>query len=288
MDQETRLDSLEKRIRFLEEKLAASLHLTITKESLATNGKTFLCNVEMLAAQLQISDMPQFFVGAVPLNPTDLPSLFAGRSEPIVKLFETPPQTREDGFGLFSGQHRFEIVDGEAGRIVLSSQARHIARDGKFTAVFKGDDNFLGWAMRPNLWKSSSNQPIDKSPYRINSIVIAEATFESISLAKKIFEFAVPPISEIQYFIGYRNLLQDGQGPLLLNGKADANMHQRPLVGSKVGEHLASLTASSSESAERVSLRLVAEIYHLFGLMDDLIPYSVSTSEGRVIDPATF
>lgn len=280
-----RVDFLEERIRRLEERLAANPDLSASTQVRSTNEKTFLHSIDKLAAEIKLSDRPQFFVGAIALNAIDLPSIFENRGL-LVDFFDNPDHVRENGFAPYTVEGRAPKVDAYGRTATFNSQIRHLSRDGKFSALFMGDDSFLGWALRQETW--GGNQGRVDSEWRINSIVLTEATYECVLMTQKIFNLAVPPVTETQFFMGYRNMLWQGKGPRLLKGKADRNMFMREQLPSDKGEHIVSIVSPASESVGRTTFRLVSDVYHSFGVMDEFVPYSVLENEERVIDPAEF
>jgi hypothetical protein len=285
METDSRLDAIEKRIRRLEELLAANSQIIASPQVRFANEKLFLHSIDTLANEVKLSDQPQFYVGSISLTPIDLPSIFERRS-PAITIFDYPHQVRDNGFGLYSTDHESAAIDVNSRTVKFNSQIRRITRDGKFSALFRGDDNFLGWAVRQAAW--AKDQEALNSEWRINSLVLIEATYQCVKLVKEIFALAVPPAIEAQFLMGYRNLLWNGKGPKLLKGKADRNMLMRQQIPSDKGDHLSSVISSASETTERTTFRLVSEVYHLFGLMDEDVPYSAVTDEGRVINPADF
>src|SRR5260370_42465376 len=104
-----KIKDLEKRLLILEEKLAAASSITNSIEIQTSNQKDFIQVLDTLAAEIKIVSHPQFFVGATALSSIDIPSLFEGRNEPIVRLFDSPPEVRSDGFNLYQSDHRSAI-----------------------------------------------------------------------------------------------------------------------------------------------------------------------------------
>lgn len=286
MTEEQRISDLERRIAELEKLLIQARSSATLNEVALANRRILEVQIEKLATKLELNDKPQFFVGACPLDQTDIPGLFESLSSPANKLFEYPPKLRENGFTLYDSQQQSVIVDGNARELLFRSQGRRITRFGAFTALFRGDDDFLGWAMRSQGWPITGAQK--NTPWRINSLVLIESTRNCVNLAIELSKFGSPLPQSIQFVIGFKNLLWHNKGPLLLDGKADVNMPFRQQVPTETGECFFSITAKLDESPERIAFRLVAEIYHLFNLTDDRIPYTKWDGKERSIDIAQF
>jgi hypothetical protein len=277
--------ALERRVQSLESLLLSSQRQVSFSEVRETNERILLQQVDILANKLGLADQPQFFVGATPLRVVELTEIFESSSQ-ATKLFENPARVREDGFGMYSADRRSMIVQGQARELQLSTQIRRIGRDGRFIALFRGDDDFLGWAMKGTGWPLRPDQLA--SPNRVNSLVLIEATYGAVVLANHLLQLANPLTTPIQFSIGLRNMKWNGQGPMLLNGKADRQMHFAPQVQADVDSCLFSVLAPEDQSPERTTFMLASEIYRRFGLPDDRVPYTeIEEGERRVV-PAQF
>ncbi len=124
------------------------------------------------------------------------------------------------------------------------------------------------------------------APFTINSLVLVEATFNCVTLAKQMLQYAQPDAGPVQFVIGFKNLMKDGQPPKILDGKADRERLSYPRVQGPKGDCFFSVVAPSDQSSERVAFRLVSEVYHFFNLVDDVIPYSAILDRNRVVDPS--
>jgi hypothetical protein len=284
MNTEQRVIELEKRVTELEKRISESRTNSSATALIETNSQILKLELDKLAAKLDFVDRPQFFIGASSITSTDISGLFESESAAAVKIFEHPYQIRPNGFAPFISQQRSTIVDGMARELLFSSQGRRIIRTGEFSVLFRGDDDFLGWAMRGGGWPIPEKQL--ESPWQINSLVLIEATYCSVVLAKQLLQQGKPKPNMIQYVIGYKNLLWNGRGPKLLDGKADQQLQLRQRVPTDVGDCFFSVVADDEEPEARTAFRLVAEIYHLFHLVDDRIPYSKVDDSRRIIDIA--
>jgi hypothetical protein len=286
MNEEERILALERRVQELENRLSSSSSSTKTEELVKANGKVIQIELGKLAERIKLVDEPQFFVGSSPLFATAISSLFESASSPVNKLFEHPGQVRENGFVLYAADFQSTIVEGTAREIILRSQARRITRSGEFTALFEGGDDFLCWAMRGEGWPMTPSQLA--GPWTINPLVLVESTHNCVTLAKQLLAYAEAEPTLVQFVIGFSNLSRDGKAPYLLDGKADRQRLGRPKVQGPRGDCFFSIIAPKEQSAERVAFRLVAEIYHMFNLVDDVIPYTAIVDGERAIDITQF
>lgn len=285
MTTDEKFAALESRIAALENRISKNLPPETVDEVMATNERILLNDAQRLANSMLMSDKPQFFVAASPFTAVELDDIFESSSQ-AVKLFENPVVIREDGFNPNPGDRRSQIIDGRVREVRIGTQARQIFRDGRFIAMFPGDDSFLGWAMKSSGWPMSSAQ--ENTPWRINSLVLIEATYLSVLLANSLLKLAKPSGAPIQYSIGLKNMKYKDQGPLILNGKADRNLHQYPQVQADFESGVFSLLPVENDKPERVSFKLVAEIYRRFGIPDDRIPYSEIIDGQRRLVPSAF
>ena len=187
---------------------------------------------------------------------------------------------------MYRSDRHSVIVEGQNRELQLASQIRTLGRDGTLVALFRGDDDFLGWAMKSTGWPMSQEEMA--TPNRINSLVLIEATYGVVRLTRDILKTSRHSGTPIQFSIGLRNMMWNGQGPQLLEGKADRNMHFASRVQSEVDNGVFSVFASGDQSPERIAFMLVAEIYRRFGVPDERVPYSEIVDGERRIVPAQF
>lgn len=280
-----RVAELESRLAVLEQAYEA---LNIEKQMKLSPPDPKLLEGEFnrLSMKLGWINNPQLYFGAMPNTAIQLSGIFESQSTSAVKAFEMPQIVREEGFGFYSAQFQSKLVDGNSREAVLNSQARRVTEDGKIVSLFSGGDDFLGWGMRSAGWAVPEQNK--NTPLQINSLVLIEATFNFVSMARALFAEAHPSPESMVFVAGYKYLKNSFGGPSLLDGKADRNMYMRPRIPSEDDGNEARITVKREESVGRTAFRLIAGIYHRFNLTDNKVPYTLEGSGHREIDPTQF
>jgi hypothetical protein len=208
-------------------------------------------------------EAPIAFYTATPVGECDFPTLFASRSERIVRLIENPPQLRPQGFEIWADKSS-TIIQGKLRRNVIpGTRLIEMWRDGLFIFIAQGDEDFLGWR----------THGFDK-PIHISNFVLAESILTFCWLMKFIYEEANPKPSAIRLSVGFDNLTRSS-GPATLTDVPEGKMR----IGAKAqaapaaGVEVFQLADLASYDEEHIAFLLMADIYNWFGFDAMNVPY---------------
>lgn len=208
-------------------------------------------------------DAPIVYYTATPVGECDFPTLFASRSERIVRLIENPPQLRQQGFEMWADKSS-AIIEGKLRRNLLrKTRLIELWRDGLFIFIAQGDEDFLGWRMHG----------FDK-PIHISNFVLAESTLMFCWLMRFVYEEANPKPGAIRLGVGFGNLTRPA-GPATLSDVPEGKMRigARPLPAPAAGVEVFQLADFANYDAEHLAYSLMADIYNWFGFDAANVPY---------------
>lgn len=162
--------------------------------------------VEQALKESGFQEKPAFFIGVIPLEPLEIPSLFKSRDEPVVRLLELPPVLRNSGFDLRTGRDA-QIIRGQLRRAAsIGFMSLELYRDGTLIFVCLGNQQYLSWGN------------YEAPPLRINQLALIEVTYLFAELSAQVFEYAEPKREQFCYTIGLRNMTLDGNPCILSPG----------------------------------------------------------------------
>jgi hypothetical protein len=263
----TRIERLE--ATMLRQAQTDELVLQVQRES------TFVEDVKQMIEEVAMDCRPRLILGAIPVQPLQLPSLFSSREDPLVRAFENPPELRDAGFDL--GLERpSEILRGTSRRVSIPSyKSMQLSVDGELIVLVVGDEDFLAWASNSKL-----GQPI-----RINSFVLAEVVLIFALYVKNIYKFGKPQPTSIRLYIGLERMSRDSKPSILTSVRvgpyaSHSNSTDRSAPSSNC---LESVYVPLDETPERMSFLLRAQLYRWFGFDDSNIPYTETLDDGTVI-----
>jgi len=227
--------------------------------------------------EVNLIQSPAYILTATPTQPVEIPTLFERRDTEVVRLLENPPELRHHGFDLNTGASA-KIVQGKFRQAVSPGyKILDLWRDGTLIFASAGGPDFLCWGRRARPGE----------PLRINPLVLMESTYLFVELVKKVFEYAQPNPKEIKYTLQLRNMTVNGTpcglipGPLeTLDWKFGTDIHSAP------DSRITIIRQDNDLQPGVVPFKLVAELYRLFGLEDDKIPYVEQLNDHFVISPS--
>jgi len=225
----------------------------------------------------QLLDIPSFSLIGAPLESVKLSGLFSSKSAEYQAICE-PPAYRTHGFDL-NPQTPVQHVRGELIRRVSNGRkGLELWQDGTLIFVGRNDEDFLGWAVR--------RKQGERNAY-INNYVLTEVVSLFCALVIKVFGSiqAAPERARV----GFGLTTGDAQSFELSTQPID------PSIGSFSGKKIPAEDKTfwiefdlQNAIAEVEALRLLHEIYHWFGFMDEQIPYVDFQSNPARVDRSRY
>ena len=273
------VDTLSRRLENIEATLAQIGSQQVqAKSEVVEAGFSHLLEERVAAALIgaELSNRRSFSLGAIPMEPIEIPTLFESRDADLVRLLENPPELRNAGFDLNTGSS-VRIVRGQLQRAVApEAKIIELWRDG--TVIFAGtaDEDFLCWGRHSTIGGG----------LRINPLALVESTYLFAELSRRIFESGKPQPTVLQYRLALENLNPDGNPCLLTPGPLGSFSWQ---FGTETYPAPASQAVFSVKWADlpirpgRLAFLLVREVYRWFGIEDNAIPYTEQEDDDFVI-----
>ena len=230
----------------------------------------------------ELSDVPSFYLVAAPIEPIKLGGLFSKQSAEY-KAISEPTAYRESGFDI-NPRNPVQPLRGElVRRIARGRKGLELWQDGTLIFVGRNDEDFLGWAVR--------RKEADKNIY-INNYVLAEVVSLFLTSAVRIFGEMQGPPDNIKVGFGLtrenNHVANDGT-------TYELSSHAVDRFGSYPGKKVPAentilwIDFTLKDAVPEVeALKLLKELYHWFGIMDEQIPYVDFSSDPQRVDRARF
>jgi hypothetical protein len=186
-----RYGDLERRMENLEGLVTKLVYVRTVKNS-PLDINLLLRRAADAKAEVQLSDVPSFFLIAAPMEPIKLSGLFSTQSAEY-KAISEPPAYRENGFDI-NPHNPVEHLRGElVRRVARGRKGLELWQDGTLIFVGRNDEDFLGWAVRP---KEGENN------IYINNYVLTEVASLFLTAALKILGGIQDPPEKIKACFG--------------------------------------------------------------------------------------
>jgi hypothetical protein len=271
-----RYGDLERRMESLEGLLGKLVSNRSVKQNLVTSERLLQRAADAKIAA-QLSDVPSFFLLAVPIQPVKLSGLYSSKSAEY-KAISDPPEYRQHGFDL-NPHTPVQYVRGELIRRVANGRkGLELWQDGTLIFVGRNDEHFLGWAV-----------PLKGENLYINNYVLTEVVSLFLALIIQIFRSLQARPERVRVSFGF--MRENAKG-------ATYELSQHPIslqTGSFEGQEVVADNKTfwidfdlQDAIPEVEALRLLREIYHWFGITDEQIPYVDSTSVPQRVDRARY
>jgi len=221
--------------------------------------------------------LPVLGLSAIPLEQTEVPSLFESRHCAIVKLLEDPPEIRDSGFDLDAGETSV-IVRGQLRRVVTPGyKLLELWRDGLLRFAGSGGDDFL-------CWTTGSSE---KTGLVINPYVLSEATYLFAELLAAVREFTVPKSKSYRTIVSLRNMTLGEKPAVLIPYELNtAGWRSRQDKRLAPNSDVSASVVVSDFTPGTVAFKLLAELYLQFGIENDRIPYTELVEGERQVTKA--
>jgi hypothetical protein len=274
-DLERKLDNLEGLIT----KLGSNQHVSSPplKKDNPVKSELLLLRASEARRITQLLDVPSFSLIGAPHERMKLNGLFSSKSVEYHTISD-PPAYRDHGFDL-NPHTPVQHVRGELiRRVTTGRKGLELWQDGTLIFVGRNDEDFLGWAVR--------RKQVERNAY-INNYVLAEVVSLFCTLVIKVFGGiqAAPEKARV----GFELTAGDVQSFELSTHPID------PTIGSFSGNKIPAKDKTfwiefdlKGAIAEVEALRLLQEIYHWFGFMDEQIPYVDFQSKPPRVDRSRY
>lgn len=265
-----------------------SIEVFLGRQSLAASVSTepssfdISKRIEGLQEAVGRSDRPSITLAAMSMERTVFAEIFSSQSSRIVKLLESPPVLRKDGFAITPRDRRgfSEIVRGESRRVILKgNKAIELWQDGAVIAVGPGDDDMLCWFMR------SHRNPPPGLPIR--NFVLTEVTLNFCRVAAEMFSNATPLPEHLKFILRLDNMTEEGI-PCRLSVDNDSRPDRLVLPSgfrnAPDGTIICEYTVPCKDlDVESLVYEILGKLYAQFGFNYDQMPYIEET--GKRITP---
>lgn len=213
-------------------------------------------------------DEPLMYFSAVSENACAFPTLFRSHSERVVRLIESPPQLRQQGFEIWADRTS-AIIEGRLRRNVIPGHRLiELYEDGEFIFIGEGDEDFLGWRVHGN----------PNAPIHISNFVLSEATLHFCWLMRWIFEEAEPKPSVLRLALGFANLNRES-GPATFRNTPEGQVRglEYPKPAPSPDREFYELAEWDTYEPAHLAYKLLENVYHWFGYESSSMPYVNNT-----------
>jgi hypothetical protein len=260
-----RLDSIESLLReknFLDKKQSE-------KEFLEKIDSIIRDRVIECADAAELRGSPFLSIACFPSHHVDIPALFRGHDDPVVKLINYPPRYRDSGWDLntfkpsksINGLLRRSVEPG-----VLSLDAW---RDGIIIVVASANKNYLSWG----------RYAYDNDIPAINPVALIEVISIFSKLAKSILKAAEPPALTANFRLSFSNISQNGKNYKLKNNNIFGFSKEAPSSSVVIDVPAQKLDRQDDE----IAFNIFCSIFEWFGIDHDKIPLIKKTEDGNYV-----
>jgi hypothetical protein len=226
----------------------------------------------------QLSDVPSFFLLASPIQPVKLSGLYAGSKSAEYKAISEPPSYRQHGFDL-NPHNPLQYVRGELIRRVSNGRkSLELWQDGTLVFVGRHDEDFLGWAV-----------PRKEANLYINNYVLTEVISLFFVLTIQILSGAQDPPEKVRVAFGF--MRESAENATYELSHHPVSRQFGSFEGQKVPAQNKIFWVDfqlKDAIPEVQALKLLKEIYHWFGITDEMIPYIDSKSVPERVDRGSY
>lgn len=228
---------------------------------------------------------PNVVLAVTSTNQCTFPDLFQSQSTSIVRLLESPPLLRDDGFAitLKNGFRPAEIVQGQLRRVVARGfKLLDLWKDGVLIAVGPGDDDMLCWFTRSQIAAREPGLPI-------RNFVLGEVTLNFINLAVDVFKRAEPMPQRLRFLLVLDNMTEEGV-PCTLSTARDNRPFPVEWAGDTKSAPDEVISSAFTVQFENIDVgvaayHLLGELYAQFGFNYEDMPYIQHDPDANRITP---
>ena len=229
--------------------------------------------IESAVRAVGLEDSPAFILWASPQTPVELHGLFESSNSDVVQLLERPPEIRGSGFDLDAGG-KSRLVEGRLRRaLVPQYKLLEAWRDGTLVYVMQGDNDGLSWRRKSDQERSLI----------LNQLVLLETTFLFFRLIDEIRQSTASRSQATRVGAHLRRMNVDGNPCILQRGVLNQWRSIGAVPAPKGDAEFEIEWFHENEEPPDATYRLVANIYHWFGIENEGIPYTEQKEGHRFI-----
>jgi hypothetical protein len=203
-----------------------------------------------------------------------LNGLYSRSKSPEYKAISEPPTYRPHGFDL-NPHNALQYVRGELIRRVSNGRkGLELWQDGTLIFVGRNDEDFLGWAV-----------PRKGDNWYINNYVLTEVISLFFRLTVQIFSGQQNPPQNVRVAFGF--MRESAESATYELSHRAVSRQYGSFQGNKVPAQNRTfwIEFQSKDAVPEIeAVKLLKEIYHWFGITDEIIPYLDSTSVPERVD----
>jgi hypothetical protein len=268
-----RFHELSQQIDSLQDMLQRFLDASQSPFQAVDTGKILDERIDRALAASDLQNKPAFVLAVLPLQPTTIPTLFAGRDSELVRLLDSPPSLRWGGFNIDAG--RTKNVSGQLRRAVEPGyKLIELWRDGTLIFAASGDSDFLSWG------KDQSNN----DPLIVNPAALIESTYLFVDLSKNVLTHANPIPSWLLYCLEIRNM-SVADKPCRLRRNFSKWTSSLSDNAPNSGNRFLVKWDKQEIDSERIAFLLVSQVYEWFGGEHNDIPLTETIDSYLIISP---
>lgn len=216
------------------------------------------------AAELRESAF--FSIACFPSRHVDIPALFRGGNDPVVKLIDQPPEYRRGGWGLKTSKPSRSIKgllrrSNEPGVLSLD-----IWRNGVIVVVVSADKYYLSWGR----YASDDDIP------NINPIALIEVVSIFSKLAKSVLKAAEPSELTANFRSSFSNIAQNGKNYRLKYTNYLGSSKEAPSSSAVIDVPIQNLDRQDNE----IAFNIFCTIFEWFGIDHENIPLTKIREDG--------
>ncbi|RKT44991.1 AlbA family DNA-binding domain-containing protein [Thiocapsa rosea] len=205
-------------------------------------------------------------IACFPSQRVDIPTLFRGQNDAVVKLIDQPPRYRDSGWDLRTSRLSKPIRGLLRRAVEPGALSLDVWRDGVIIAVVSADKDYLSWG------RYSSNDDIPN----INPIALIEVISLFSRLSKYILRLAEPPPENAGFRLSFSNITQNGKAYRLRSLNYIGMSKEAPSSDMVINVPRQDLEAQDDELAFNV----FCSVFEWFGIDHDKIPVAKIREDG--------
>lgn len=227
----------------------------------------------------EVKPTPLYILGVIPDKNLNIKGFFEYGEESFRWMLEHPKSLRSYGWDLET-LDRAKIVEGKWIEVRNGERKKiQLVKDGALLMAAYADNTFLGWG--------KSEEEFAKKP-KINTLALIEVTFNFVEFYREFLSKLEEKPQFVEFFWDLRNLFLDSGKKCYLTPygvdsaeyTGDWDMKEAP-GNNKDWSYKLEINKVNIYDSEKVSYKLLEEIFLWFGFEPSKIPYIVGEGGNR-------
>jgi len=214
----------------------------------------------------ELNEQAYLSIASFPSQQVDIPTLFRGQNDAVVKLVDQPPRYRDSGWDLKTSRLSKPLKGLLRRAVEPGTLCLDVWRDGVIIAVVSADKDYLSWGIY------SSNDDIPN----INPIALIEVISLFSKLSKSILRLAEPPQTKAGFRLCFSNITQNGKAYRLKRLNYIGMSREAPSSEMVINVPRQDLEVQDDELAFNV----FCSVFEWFGVDHDKIPVVKMREDG--------